>query len=113
VKAILIAAGCALVLWFIVRSLRIVARDKASRRCFEKTYSDSAPMPVLSIGSRYGFPTFEVEFPDKAALDAASRDGTNARFIEGIGLVWSDWGTRAKPFDARKAIEFGFQEPPR
>lgn len=105
----LVALGVLLLLaWTLVRRRRAAVRASTCRQRFESVYSGLLPIPALTQDTRYGLPHFEVMFQDEAMLQAANVDGTNRRFLEAIDAACSDCGSRARPFDAKRAVFFTY-----
>lgn len=73
--------------------------NHALQRCF-----DTRPIPDLTIGNSYGFPTFRLAFESKEGHQAAIDSGALARFMSELDELCRGRGTKDNPFDLKRAL---------
>ena len=108
---VLIAAGC--VCFFLAsyrrqHLKRHSALEASALEAFTRIYSNFNPQPTLKVGYAYGFPKFTITFETKALRDEREKSGSNSSFVNAIAHMCANEGTRARPFEAARAIHFTY-----
>src|SRR5690349_2954693 len=107
----LLAIPAVILLVLILRGM--ARRDRESLRqrvqgIVSSNYSVLDSLPVVDARRNYGFPFFRLTFSDKEALLAADAAGLNASFLAAIQEQFAMSGSRARPFEAKRAVSFDY-----
>lgn len=93
---------------YAVHARRRHARLKSDcSAAFERIYAATSPRPAFDMGYSYGEPVFQVQFANKADLQAAAV--ANAAFLTAIDALCKDKG-RKRQFKAQRAVFFQHPE---
>ena len=79
--------------------------NRSCHAAFERSFR-SDPKPSYKMLYAYGVPVFRVTFPSQGAFANARDAGHTKSFIAAIQELCNHCGSRDRPYDASRAVEF-------
>ena len=102
-------AGCALLGFLLIGWVRHAVLNRACRAAFANAFSQE-PVPTYKLGYSYGVPVFCIAFRSESDYLQARTSGRTDSFVSSIqGLCEARFGSRERPYEASRAVEFHWQ----
>ena len=76
----------------------------------QRAFTGYDPIPTLKVSYPYGYPAFTLGFASKAESVRAAASGALDRFKRHMQQVCADSGTKERPFNIERAVEFDYPE---